>query len=221
MMRYWFAVLIMLLPAAALAAPNCPSAASMPAEPRPNPAMFESPAPGNWADSKVLVTGDSIAARWAPQLGVPTYNFGHGGDRTQWILWRLQQAEMKGAHFESAVVIAGTNNSGPHFTACEVATGVLAIVDLLKSKFAIRNVVVVSLLPRGRNLSQNEATIEQTNTLLETSAGELDYKYVDLFSRFRQGCGHDNSCSLYLPGLIHPSDSGYRIFDDTIKSAVN
>lgn len=220
-MRYWIALVAIMLPAAALAAPNCPSAASVPAPPRPNPAMYESPTPGSWTDSKVLVTGDSIAARWMPQLGTSTYNFGHGGDRTQWVLSRLQQADVGGAHFESAVVIAGTNNSGPRYTACEIATGVFAIVDLLKTKFSIKNVVVVSLLPRGRNLSQNDATIEQTNQILETSAGELGYKYVDLYSRFRQGCGHDGSCDLYLPGMIHPSASGYRLFDEAIKPAVN
>ena len=220
-MRYWIAVLVTLLPAVALAAPNCPSPASMPAEPRPNRAMYESPAPGSWTDSKVLIAGDSIAARWTPQLGASTYNFGHGGDRTQWMLWRLQQAEVNGAHFESAVVIAGTNNSGPRYTACEIATGVFGIVDILKSKFSIKNVVVISLLPRGRELSQNEATIEQTNQLLEASAAEKGYKYIDLFSRFRQACGHDNSCGLYLPGLIHPTAEGYRLFDEAIKPAVN
>jgi lysophospholipase L1-like esterase len=220
-MRYWIAVLAMLLPAVALAAPNCPSAASVAAEPRPNPAMYESPTPGSWTDSKVLVVGDSIAARWMPALDTPTYNFGHGGDRTQWVLWRLQHADLNGAHFESAVVIAGTNNSGPRYSACEIATGVVAIVDLLKTKFSIKNVVVISLLPRGRNLSQNEATIEQTNQILAASADEVGYRYVDLNARFRQGCGQNNSCDLYLPGLIHPSASGYRIFDDTIKQAVH
>ncbi len=211
-----FALTLWCLSSAAFGAPSCPSDASVAAPPRSSPQLYVSPDPGDLSSSTTLIVGDSIAARWEPALNRKTYNFGHGGDRTEWVLWRLEHADFKAAHFQNAVIIAGTNNSGPRFTPCEIATGIFAIADRLSKNFGIKNIVIVSLIPRGARLSANENNIEQTNQLLKESAPELGYHYVDTYSAFRQKCGHDGSCDLYLPGLIHPTPLGYQIYNDLV-----
>jgi beta-glucosidase len=216
MKTIWFALGLCCLSATVFGAPSCPSAASVAAPPTSSPQMYVSSDPGDWSNSTTLIAGDSIAARWEPALNRTTYNFGHGGDRTEWVLWRLDHADNKTAHFQNAVIIAGTNNSGPRFTPCEIATGVFAIADRLRQNFGIKNIVIVSLIPRGAQLSANENNIEQTNQLLKDNASELGYRYADTYSSFRQKCGHDGACGLYLPGLIHPTPSGYQIYNDLV-----
>jgi len=212
----WFAgSLALLWTATTLAATGaCPSAASVPAP--PPEARGAQPPQVSVGGEQTLLIGDSIAARWVPSVGSDIFNFGHGGDRTQWMLWRLQNAAFPTGKFRNAIVIAGTNNSGPHFTGCQIAGGVLALVQQLKI-LSIPNIVVVSLLPRGVDFSQNEDNIVATNTILRDSAAEAGYRFVDVYSRFRDVCDHHSPCTLYLPGLIHPTADGYKIFDETIK----
>src|SRR5262249_22800646 len=69
--------------------------------------------------------GDSIIRRWGatdyPDLlanwtsnffGWNAANFGWGGDRTQHILWRLENGELDGVNPKVIVLLAGTNNIG-------------------------------------------------------------------------------------------------------------
>src|SRR5262245_11297894 len=93
----------------------------------------------------VLFLGDSITDAWggeghnAKAAGAATFekeflplkaaNFGIGGDRTQHVLWRLQNGELEGISPKVVMLMIGTNNSnGKDNTAEEIAEGVTAIV---------------------------------------------------------------------------------------------
>ena len=73
----------------------------------------------------IYFDGDSIARRWGatdyPELlanwkenffGWNAGNFGWGADRTQNILWRLENGELDGVNPKVIVLLAGTNNVG-------------------------------------------------------------------------------------------------------------
>jgi len=73
----------------------------------------------------VYFVGDSIVRRWGaldyPELlanwkenffGWNAANFGWGADRTQNILWRLENGELDGVNPKVIVLLAGTNNVG-------------------------------------------------------------------------------------------------------------
>ena len=73
----------------------------------------------------VYFVGDSITRRWGatdyPDLlanwrqnffGWNAANFGWGADRTQNILWRLENGELDGVNPKVIVMLAGTNNVG-------------------------------------------------------------------------------------------------------------
>ena len=91
-------------------------------------------------------TGDSITRRWGaldyPELlanwnenfhGWNAANFGWGGDRTQNILWRLENGELDGVAPRVIVVQAGTNNLERGADAAwqieSITAGIRAIVD--------------------------------------------------------------------------------------------
>ncbi len=73
----------------------------------------------------IYFEGDSITRRWGatdyPELlanwkknffGWNAADFGWGADRTQNILWRLENGELDGVNPKIVVLLAGTNNVG-------------------------------------------------------------------------------------------------------------
>src|SRR5262244_3198137 len=84
----------------------------------------------------VLFMGDSITDAWrnnpARKIWDATFaplkaaNFGISGDRTQHVLWRLQNGEFEGITPKLCMLMIGTNNGKD--SAEDVAAGITAIV---------------------------------------------------------------------------------------------
>jgi GDSL-like Lipase/Acylhydrolase family len=85
----------------------------------------------NHQDAQLLFIGDSITDAWsgpgkeawnkhfAPRKAI---NLGIGGDRTQHVLWRLENGNIDGVKPKAAVLMIGTNNSNrDDHTAEEIA----------------------------------------------------------------------------------------------------
>src|SRR6185437_912238 len=75
-------------------------------------------------------------------------NFGIGGDRTQHVLWRLDNGEVDGIKPKVVVLMIGTNNSGTN-SADEIAEGIEAIVKKLHDKLPDTKVLLLAVFPRG------------------------------------------------------------------------
>ena len=94
-------------------------------------------------------------------------NFGIGGNRTEHVLWRLQNGELEVLSPKVIVLQVGTHNHGD--SADEVAEGIKAICNLVRDKQPQAFLVVLTLLPRGqspnplreRNSKVNELVAEQ------------------------------------------------------------
>ena len=99
----------------------------------------------------VYFVGDSITRRWGatdyPELlanwranfhGWNAANFGWGADRTQNILWRLENGELDGVNPKVIVVLAGTNNvgsePGDEDKVADITRGLEAIRDVCRRK---------------------------------------------------------------------------------------
>ena len=72
-------------------------------------------------DAKLVFLGDSITAGWSGKgkdvwtkywAPMDAANFGIGGDRTEHILWRLQNGNYDGLSPKLTVLMIGTNNTG-------------------------------------------------------------------------------------------------------------
>src|SRR5437763_1380897 len=108
----------------------------------------------------VAFFGDSITAGWAGRGGKATWekefaplkaaNFGIGGDRTEHVLWRIQNGELDGITPKVIMLMIGTNNSGGNtYSAEDIADGVKAIVGEIKKRSPQTKVLLLAIFPRG------------------------------------------------------------------------
>ena len=101
----------------------------------------------------LLFLGDSITQGWHnnevwKRFYGPRHaaNFGIGGDRTQHVLWRIENGEIDGIHPRVAVLMIGTNNAGSN-SADEIAAGVTAIVQELRKRLPETKVLLLGVFP--------------------------------------------------------------------------
>jgi lysophospholipase L1-like esterase len=114
----------------------------------------------------VYFVGDSITRRWGatdyPQFlahwresffGWHAANFGWGADRTQHILWRLENGELDGLTPRVIVAQAGANNvaNNPADEARveDITGGITAIVRLCRARVPGAVIVLTAMFPRG------------------------------------------------------------------------
>lgn len=95
-------------------------------------------------------------------------NFGGIGDETQHVLWRIENGELKHIKPQFIVLWVGTYNRG--HSGEQIAGGIRAIVDSLERSQPQAKVIVLSLLPRGKNpnpLRERNARVNEilTNVL--------------------------------------------------------
>src|SRR5262249_25243781 len=114
--------------------------------------------------AQLLFIGDSITQGWENQ-GKDEWakhystrnavNLGIGGDRTQHVLWRLDNGNIDGVKPKAAVIMIGTNNSGSD-SAEQIAEGVKAIVDKLRTKLPETKLLLLAVFPRSEKPSEEK-----------------------------------------------------------------
>ena len=229
--------------ALALLASAMPAAAPAPAA---NTAITPVPRDANWVKRheffvdianrqtgcQVLFLGDSITDLWRDRaLGLWTkhfaqydpVNFGISGDRTQHLLWRLQNGELGKLRPKALVLMIGTNNTGyetdkktKRNTPAETAAGVKAILDLLREKLPAAKILLLAVFPRAQPGDPQRAEVDQINTLISKFDDAKSIFYLDIGPRFLRPDG--TLPTDIMPDLLHPNWQGYQIWADAIKT---
>jgi lysophospholipase L1-like esterase len=176
----------------------------------------------------VYFQGDSITRRWGA-LDYPDFlahfrktfhgwnasNFGWGADRTENILWRLENGELDGVHPKVVVLLAGTNNVGrePGDAAkvADVTRGIAAIVELTRKKAPGATIVLTANFPRNDNPAVMP-TIDAINRNLATLADGRTVRFLDVNDKLADAKGVLYE-GMTVDGL-HPSLKGYQVWAD-------
>ncbi|HVY70319.1 MAG TPA: GDSL-type esterase/lipase family protein [Verrucomicrobiae bacterium] len=141
-------------------------------------------------------------------------NLGFGYDFVENTLWRLQHGELDGAKAKVAVVLIGTNNSGKN-TAEEIATGVRAICDELRSRQRGVKILLLGILPRSAKPDAGRAKVAEVNKLLAKFDGRNGVTYLDLWHKF---LAPDGSISReIMSDFLHPTERGYQIWAEAME----
>lgn len=180
---------------------------------------------------EVLFQGDSITDGWrngaAKKIWDATFapmkaaNFGISGDRTQHVLWRLQNGEFEGITLPKVVVLMiGTNNIGqkdnPEPPASAIA-GVHAILKTIHQKSEMTKVLLVGVFPRSEKPDQPlRAGVKEINAgIAKFDDGGKTVKFLDIGEKFLQPDG--TLTQEIMPDFLHLSEKGYQIWAGAIQ----
>ncbi len=174
----------------------------------------------------LLFLGDSITDGWRGKNGKKTWdeafaplkaaNFGIGGDRTQHVLWRVQNGELEGITPKLAVLMIGTNNGGD--SADDVAAGITAIVKEVRTKSPTTKVLLLGIFPRGEKPNPGREKNDKVNVVVAKLDDKKDVKYLDIGAKF---LAEDKSISKeVMPDFLHLSEKGYQIWAEAILPTV-
>lgn len=171
----------------------------------------------------LLFIGDSITQGWegAGKEAWEKYfskrkpmNAGIGGDRTQHILWRLDNGNIKGITPKAAVLMIGTNNSGTNSSE-EIAAGITAIVAKLRKELPKTKILLLAIFPRGADKNDAKRKVnEGANSIIAKLADDKSVFFLDLAPKF---LAEDGTLSKeIMPDLLHLSPKGYEIWASSI-----
>ncbi|MFP6876315.1 MAG: sulfatase/phosphatase domain-containing protein [Roseibacillus sp.] len=175
----------------------------------------------------LIIIGDSITHGWE-NAGKATWdthfakrkalNLGFSGDRTEHVLWRLNNGELRRQQDAKVVVIMiGTNNTGQKKQdASETADGVERILSVLRARCPKARVLLLGIFPRdpqptGKGRKLNDAINER---LAKFHDGERVH-YLDIGSKFLDEKGR--LTKEIMPDFLHPKEKGYGIWADAIE----
>lgn len=192
-------------------------------------------------EAELVFLGDSIThgwegkgkavweKTWAP---LKAANFGIGGDRTEHVLWRLDNGNFDGLSPKAIVLMIGTNNTGHQgrpqkelngavyqCSAEQTAEGVKAIIAKLRQKCPAAKILILGIFPRGadkndRFRQQNEAT----NAIVKDFADGQKVFFLDVGAKFLESDG--TLSKTIMPDLLHPNEKGYEIWAASIEGQV-
>jgi lysophospholipase L1-like esterase len=184
----------------------------------------------------VYFEGDSITRRWGaldyPDLlanwkrnffGWNAADFGWGGDRTQNILWRLENGELDGVNPKVVVLLAGTNNvgdlsasGGVEARADEVARGLRAILHVIQKKAPGATIIVMGIFPRNDNLAFLPV-IDRINRNLSEIADGQKVRYLNINDKLADGDGRLFEGMMNAEDKLHPTVKAYQVWADALK----
>jgi lysophospholipase L1-like esterase len=176
-------------------------------------------------DIDCLLMGDSITDWWR-RTGLAVYeknfgalkcaNFGIAGDRTQGVLWRMDNGELDGYTPKVMMLMIGTNNlvggrGGAGNTPDQIAEGITAIVTKFRAKFPAANVLLLGVFPRGAaDTSRFREPIRQINAIIGKLDDGVHVKYMDIGDKF---VAPDGSIPVdVMADGLHPTGKGYEIW---------
>ncbi len=188
----------------------------------------------------VLFVGDSITDFW---IGVSSgratgkevwdkyfaplnaADFGYNADRTQHVLWRLQNGEGQGFSPKAIVLMIGTNNLGVarrgvansplRNSIPEAVEGVTAVVKELRKDFPGAKILLLGIFPRD-----DDQLAKQQIPLANKELAKLDDQqhvfFLDITQNFLGPDGNLNP-DAFGADKLHPTAKGYQIWADAIQ----
>ena len=171
----------------------------------------------------LIMIGDSITHHWDKEVWAKYYeprnavNMGFGGDRTQHVLWRLDNGHLEGISPKLAVVMIGTNNSGKN-TAEEIADGIIAVCGRVRAKLPKTKILLLAIFPRG-NIDEPKRTVNaKASEIASKIADGKMIHYMNINDKFLQ---EDGTLSReIMSDLLHPTKKGYTIWAEAVEAKV-
>jgi lysophospholipase L1-like esterase len=185
--------------------------------------------------AKVVFIGDSITHFWETkgkeqaqkyfsEGDMKMLNLGTSADRTEHVLWRLDNGELDGYEAKCVLLMIGTNNSG-HFKnfsdepPADTILGISEILKRIRAKQPKAVVVLTAIFPRGAGETdpyrlRNDAVNAQIRKFCD---GKTVF-WCDFTDRFLD---KDGDTKWVMPDRLHPGAQGYEIWYEEVKPYID
>lgn len=174
----------------------------------------------------LLLVGDSITQGcettgkvvWEKTFGdLRSMNLGFSGDRTEHVLWRLQNGEVDGINPAVVMVLIGTNNTGHNLDKPkDIAEGVKAIVEELKSRLPNSRILLLAVFPYDKDpRSPRRKNNNAVNEIIQKFDDGQKVYYLDICKKFFDESG--NMTKEVTPDFLHLSEKGYQVWADGVN----
>jgi lysophospholipase L1-like esterase len=179
----------------------------------------------------LLMIGDSITHAWEGRGAAMwqeyyadrnAVNLGISGDRTEQVLWRLDNGNIDNISPKLAVVMIGTNNIGQaKLKVCdadEITAGITAIVEKLRAKLPQTKVLLLAVFPRTDIDEKLQAEMAKTNAnIAKLDDGEwVHFLDVNRFLLNEEGVLTKD----IMPDLLHPNEAGYVLWANAMEPKI-
>ena len=175
----------------------------------------------------LLFIGDSITQGWEGS-GKGTWekyygnrkalNLGISGDRTEHVIWRLDNGNLRNQKkAKAAIVMIGTNNTG-HIMQdpTEVRDGIERIVSTIRARCPQAKILLLGVFPRGVDPddAKRKNNLKIIKLISQLHNGERIH-YLDISDKFLTA--EDILTKEVMPDALHPRQKGYEIWAEAIE----
>ena len=195
-----------------------------------NPAFFEKHAAflrrANEGPVGLVFIGDSITQGWGrfPEIWEKAWgkyqpaNFGIGGDRSQHVIWLIEEGELDKITTKVAVLMIGTNNTMDDSDK-DIANANRKIVSMIQDKLPNTKILLLAIFPRGpRSMRGGVADpwerhmdkIRAINADMTKLDNGKSIRFLDLGPKFTSADG--TIAHAIMPDQLHLSAAGYEIW---------
>jgi beta-glucosidase len=164
------------------------------------------------------VQGDANKAVFEKYFGhLRTANFAIAGDTTQGLLWGLHNGEGQGFQPKAIMLMIGTNNQSN--TGPEIAEGVGAVVQELRTDFPDAKILLLAIFPRGTPNDPVRDKLAEANRIIARLDDQRHVFFMDIGAKFLDADGNFLP-DTFRPDNLHPIAKGYEIWGEAVKDKI-
>ncbi|SDM59900.1 GDSL-type esterase/lipase family protein [Kriegella aquimaris] len=185
-------------------------------------------------DPELVLVGNSIFHTlenedrdevWSKYLNrYRTVDMGISGDRTENVIWRLQNGALEGISPKVALVLIGTNNTdGNHYlnisTPDELSGGIWKICEIIQDKLPHTEIVLMGILPYGYKPNHRDNINKATNKIIATFPKKNSkIHYVDISSVYLDE--NEKVKKELMPDYLHPNAKGHLLMFEALEGHI-
>jgi N-acetylglucosamine-6-sulfatase len=175
----------------------------------------------------LIFDGDSITDYWTGKgratweshyAKLNAFDFGISGDKTENILWRLQNGQVGNLHPKLVAIMIGTNEIG--LPTAQLADGIKAVVADYRKCCPGAVILVQGIFPRGHLPTDPvRAQVKAVNQVISQFADGKNVIYIDFGDKFLEPDGTISADT--MSDFLHPTAKGYQIWADAIQPIID
>lgn len=147
-------------------------------------------------------------------------NLGFSGDRTENLIWRIENGELDQSKPKVILLLIGTNNTdGNHFLSItqpnELQGSIWKITRIIRKKLPETKILLLGIFPYGYKANYRDNINKETNKFLsEFPAKDNNLYYKDIGEIFLDETGKIDKT--LMPDYLHPNAKGHLLMFKTL-----